>query len=204
MTAGFTTNLNTFAIMADEKLCLKWNGFQGLLQTSIQQLKNDDDFTDVTLACEDQSIKAHKVILSACSPVFKKLLKAHPHPQPLIYVKGMKSSILIAIIDFLYFGQIDILHEELDSFLGLAEELQLKGFDGVFDETSQDRMPPYNEAEKMTNMNEKKVIPEWTMPNAEAESKTKVCEGLMMKTSSGIESNTRARIESMFEKSTEG
>ena len=152
---------------------MKWNGFQGLLQTSIQQLKNDDDFTDVTLACEDQSIKAHKVILSACSPVFKKLLKAHPHPQPLIYVKGMKSSSLIAIIDFLYFGQIDILHEELDSFLGLAEELQLKGFDGVFDETSQDRMPPYNEAEKMTNMNEKQVIPELTMPNAKAESETK-------------------------------
>ena len=190
--------------MADEKLCLKWNDFQDQAQASFQELRSDNDFTDVTLACEDQSIKAHKVILSACSPVFKKLLKAHPHPQPLIYVKGMKSSSLIAIINFLYFGQIDILHEELDNFLGLAEELQLKGFDGVFDETSQDRMPPYNEAEKMTNMNEKKVIPEWTMPNAEAESKTKVCEGLTMKTGSGIEPNTRARIESMFEKSTEG
>ena len=48
----------------------------------------------------------------------------------------MKPHSLIAIIDFLYFGQIDILHEELDNFLGLAEELQLKGFDGIFDETS--------------------------------------------------------------------
>ena len=190
--------------MADEKLCLKWNDFQDQAQASFQELRNDNDFTDVTLACEDQSIKAHKVILSACSPVFKKLLKAHPHPQPLIYVKGMKSSSLTAIIDFLYFGQIDILHEELDNFLGLAEELQLKGFDGIFDETSQDRMPFYNHTEKMTNMNEKQVIPELTMPNAKAESETKVCEGLMMKTSSSIEPDTRARIESLFEKSTEG
>ena len=67
---------------------------------------------------------------------------------------------------------------------------------------SQDRMPSDSHTEKMTNMNEKQVM--LTMPNAKAESEVKVCEGLMMKTSSTIEPDTRARIESMFEKSTEG
>ena len=61
--------------MANETLCLKWNDFQDVLKESLGDLRNDIDFTDVTLACEDQSIKAHKVILSACSPFFKRLLK---------------------------------------------------------------------------------------------------------------------------------
>ena len=52
--------------MTNEKLCLKWNDFQ----VSFGELRDDTDFTDVTLACEDQSIKAHKVVLSACSPFF--------------------------------------------------------------------------------------------------------------------------------------
>ena len=61
--------------MADEKLCLKWNDFQEQAQASVQELRNDNDFTDVTLACEDKSIKAHKVILSAGSPPTKEI---HP------------------------------------------------------------------------------------------------------------------------------
>ena len=73
--------------MTDEKLCLKWNDFQDLVQASFAELRADTDFTDVTLACEDQNIKTHKVILSACSPFFKKLLKTYPHPQPLIYMR---------------------------------------------------------------------------------------------------------------------
>ena len=120
--------------MANEKLCLKWNDFQSLVQVSFEELRTGNDFTDVILACEDQSIKAHKVVLSACSPFFKKLLKTHPHPQPLIYMKGMKASSLTAIIDFLYLGEANVSHEELDSFLALAEELQLKGLEGNSEE----------------------------------------------------------------------
>ena len=74
--------------MTNEKLCLKWNDFQSLVQVSFGELRTDTDFTDVTLACEDQSIKAHKVVLSACSPFFKKLLKTHSQltsPAPDLY-----------------------------------------------------------------------------------------------------------------------
>ena len=62
--------------MANEKLCLKWNDFQDVLKSSVGELRDSIDFTDVTLVCEDQSVKAHKVILSACSPFFKRLLKS--------------------------------------------------------------------------------------------------------------------------------
>ena len=91
--------------MANEKLCLKWNDFQDVLKSSVGELRDGTDFTDVTLVCEDQSVKAHKLILSACSPFFKRLLKSHPHPQPLVYMRGIRASEMVALLDFIYYGE---------------------------------------------------------------------------------------------------
>ena len=118
--------IQTFS-MKTEKLCLKWHDFQDHIQASFEELRSDNDFTDVTLACEDQSIKAHKVILSACSPFFRNLLKAHPNPQPLIFLRGVKSCDLVAVVDFIYQGETNICQDQLESFLALADELELKG-----------------------------------------------------------------------------
>jgi len=89
----------------------------------------------VTLGCEDgQQIEAHKVILAASSPFFQRILKRNKRSQPLIYMKGMRSDDLTAIIDFLYYGEANIYQENLDSFLAIAEELQLKGLEGSKDQ----------------------------------------------------------------------
>ena len=116
--------------MTDEKLCLKWNDFQDVFTASVGDMRNDTDFTDVTLACEDQSFKTHKVILSASSPFFKILLKSHPHPHPLLYLKGIKGSELVAVVDFIYHGEVKISQDQLKSFLALAEEFELNGLNG--------------------------------------------------------------------------
>ena len=59
-----------------EKLCLKWNDFQKNVNTAFGSLREDTEFADVTLACEDgQQIEAHKVILAASSPFLQGLLK---------------------------------------------------------------------------------------------------------------------------------
>ena len=66
-----------------EKLCLNWNDFQDNVKSAFGNLRDDQDFTDVTLACEDgHTIEAHKVILVASSPFLQKLLKLNKHPQP--------------------------------------------------------------------------------------------------------------------------
>ena len=114
--------------MNDEKLCLKRNDFQESLQRSFAELQHDPDFTDVTLACEGESIEAHRVILSASSPLFKKLLKAHPQRQPLIFMRGLRKSELSAMVDLIYLGEANILQENLESFLALAREMGLEGF----------------------------------------------------------------------------
>ena len=118
-----------------EKLCLQWNDFQENIKIVFGSLRDDNDFSDVTLACEDgQQVEAHKVILAASSPFFQKLLGRNKHPHPVIYMRGMKSDDLLAIVDFLYRGEADVFQENLDSFLAIAEEFQLKGLTGKTDE----------------------------------------------------------------------
>ena len=100
-----------------EKLCLQWNDFQENLQAAFKDLRGDKNFTDVTLACDDgQQVEAHRLILALSSPLFQKLLEKSKHPHPLIYMRGLKSEDLMAIVDFLYFGEANVLQENLDSW----------------------------------------------------------------------------------------
>jgi len=114
-----------------EKLCLKLTDFQENAALALKTLREDKEFADVTLACEDgQQVEAHKVILASSSPFFLNLLRRNRHPHPLIYMRGLKSEDLVAMLDFLYYGEANVYQENLDSFLAVAEELQLKGLMG--------------------------------------------------------------------------
>merc|ERR1711936_684709 len=115
----------------DERLCLQWNDFKENISSTFGDLREDKDFTDVTLVCEDgQQVEAHKVVLIASSPFFLNILKRNKHPHPLIYMKGVKSENLVAMVDFFYHGEANVFQENLDSFLVLAEDFQLKGLRG--------------------------------------------------------------------------
>ena len=117
--------------MMSEKLCLQWNDFKENAVNAFGSLKDDEDFTDVTLACEDgKQVKAHKVVLASSSPFFQNILRKNKHIHPLIYMRGLKSDDLLSIVDFLYCGEANVYQENLDSFLVIAEELQLKGLMG--------------------------------------------------------------------------
>ena len=122
-----------------EKLCLQWNDFKDNANTLFENLREDHDFTYITLACEDgKQVEAHKVILAVPSPFFKTLLAKHKHPHPLIFMRGVKSDNLLAIIDFLYRGEANILQDNLDSFLLIAEDLKLKGLVGSTEEAREE------------------------------------------------------------------
>merc|ERR1719341_3076056 len=129
----------------DEKLCLQWNDFRENISSVFGDLREDKEFTDVTLACEDgQQVEAHKVVLIASSPFFLNILKRNKHSHPLIYMRGVKSENLAAMVDFFYHGEANVFQENLDSFLVLAEELQLKGLRGnqIEKEASEVFSPP--------------------------------------------------------------
>ena len=122
---------------ASEKFCLKWNDFQKNVSSSFKEIR--EDFCDVTLMGEGHTqVEAHKVILAASSSFFHELLKKSQHPHPLLYLKGIKGYHLSTVVDFMYHGEVSIGQEDLNDFLVVAEELQLKGLTGTEDKKKYD------------------------------------------------------------------
>ena len=114
-----------------EKLCLQWNDFKENANFAFGKLRDDKEMSDVTLVCEDgQQMEAHKVILASSSPFFEKILKKSKQPHPLIYLKGFQSKDFASILDFLYFGEANVYKEDLDPFLAIDVEIELKGLTG--------------------------------------------------------------------------
>merc|ERR1712106_461890 len=79
------------------------------------------------ISCGARQIQAHKLILSACSPFFRTVLKQNPHQHPLLYLKGVEFTDLQSVLNFMYHGEVNVAQEELNSFLSVAEDLQVKG-----------------------------------------------------------------------------
>ena len=130
-----------------EKFCLRWSDFENNISKAFRELKNDEDFFDVTLACDGKQIQAHKVILCACSPFFKSVLKQNKHPHPLLYLKGVKYEEILSILDFMYYGEANVTQVDLSSFLATAEDLQVKGLSA-----SGQEQQPSNHSFKSTNL----------------------------------------------------
>ena len=130
---------------------MQWNDFKENVNSAFGRLRDDKEFTDVTLACEDgQQVEVHKVILAASSPFFEKILQRNKHPHPLIYLRGFKSEDLVAILDFLYFGKANVYQENLDSFLAIAEELKLKRLSGqISNDVVKERESQSNKAKEV-------------------------------------------------------
>merc|ERR1712106_867167 len=114
-------------VMESEKFCLRWNDFETNISAGFRELREEKDFFDVTLACDDSQLQAHKVILSACSPFFRNILQRNPHQHPLLYMKGVKYSELQSVLNFMYLGEVNVAQDDLNSFLSVAEDLKVKG-----------------------------------------------------------------------------
>lgn len=110
-----------------EQYCLRWNDFQSNITGAFSDIRDDEDFLDVTLVSDGQTIKAHKLVLSACSPLFRSMLKKNTHPSPMIFLHGVRYSDISAILNFMYHGEVNVNQEDLQTFLAAAEELRIRG-----------------------------------------------------------------------------
>ena len=107
---------------------LAWKEFNSCTSSTFKDLYTDTDFTDVTLATDDdKQIKAHKVILSSCSSFFRRILLNNPHQHPLLYLKGVKFAQLKSIIQFIYLGQAEVNQDDIQNFMESAKDLEIKG-----------------------------------------------------------------------------
>merc|ERR1739838_416826 len=129
----------------DEKYDLKWKTFSHHLLETFRDLGEQGNFADVTLVSDDQiQTPAHKVVLSACSPVLKTLLLNNPHSHPLLYLRGIKQTELQAILKFMYFGESQIFENSINDFVSVAKDLELKEVseEQEEDETENETHPP--------------------------------------------------------------
>ncbi|XP_037921476.1 broad-complex core protein isoforms 1/2/3/4/5 isoform X7 [Hermetia illucens] len=110
-----------------QHFCLRWNNYQSSITSAFENLRDDEDFVDVTLACDGRSLKAHRVVLSACSPYFRELLKSTPCKHPVIVLQDVSFPDLHALVEFIYHGEVNVHQRSLSSFLKTAEVLRVSG-----------------------------------------------------------------------------
>ncbi|XP_054933415.1 uncharacterized protein [Dermacentor andersoni] len=113
--------------MGSQQFCLKWNNHQSNMLAVFEQLLSNEALVDVTLACEGLSLKAHKMVLSACSPFFQALFVENPCKHPIVIMKDMRYMDLKAIVEFMYRGEVNVSQDQLSALLKTAETLKVKG-----------------------------------------------------------------------------
>ena len=134
-----------------EKFSLSWDNFQNSTLTSIKELLRNEEFTDVTLVCDDEKqLKTHKVILSASSPFFRKILLQNPHPHPLIYISNISWTNLSNLIMFMYLGKVEVEQQDLGTFLADANKLGIKGLAEMYSNTT--NLIPMEAVDSLNNM----------------------------------------------------
>jgi hypothetical protein len=134
-----------------QQFCLKWNNHTNNMVKVFNQLLDDENFVDVTLACDGASIKAHKMVLSACSTYFKDLLVTNPCKHPIVILKDMRYDDLKAIINFMYCGEVNVSQSQLGALLKTAEVLKVKGLTEVNDKQTDSLNSSSNYQNKLNN-----------------------------------------------------
>ena len=121
--------------MESQKYTLKWNDFQQTVSTSFKAIRKEKDYIDVTLVSDDGvQFQAHKLVLSACSQLFKSILKKSPNVHPLIYLSEIRSIYLQPIMDYIYQGEVELYQDQLEEFLRIAQKLQIEGLNEEMEE----------------------------------------------------------------------
>jgi len=148
--------------MSDDKFCLKWNDFESNISRSFKELREEKDLFDVWLSCDNgqMELPAHKLILSACSSVLKHLLRRKSGSggcsSHVLYLRGVQSQDLEYILSFMYNGEVSLAQDQLNSFLAVAEDLQIKGL--TQKKTSSSNKSDYN-VSKTNNSKLVKSVP---------------------------------------------
>lgn len=119
------------AISQPQQYCLRWNNHQHNLLSVFEDLLNHEAFVDVTLACEGLNLKAHKMVLSACSPYFHSMFYNTPDKHPVVFLKDVRYEEMKALLEFMYRGEVSVDQENLSSLLKVAEGLKIKGLADV-------------------------------------------------------------------------
>lgn len=135
----------------DSVLRLRWNSHVESLQQLFESLLEQQLFVDVTLACEGGSLKAHRVMLSACSTYFRRVLHEAGSKNPVIIMRDVSCAEMDFILQFIYRGEIHVPEIRLPSLLKTARLLEIRGLSDNLDKPSEETKPSEPESRKRRN-----------------------------------------------------
>ncbi|XP_069673618.1 uncharacterized protein [Periplaneta americana] len=114
-----------------QQYCLKWKFHQNNQQAMFSKLLQKESFCDVTIACEEKILRAHKLMLSACSSYFEMILSRYEDQNPIIILKDVRYDDMSALLQFMYNGEVNIEQNQLSSLLETADMLKVKGLSDI-------------------------------------------------------------------------
>jgi len=139
-----------------DTFCVGLDEFDTNIRKIWQNLQKEEEFCDMTLACEGKVIKTHKVIISAISPILRNILRNNSITNPCIYLRGVKFKELENLLNFVYQGEVCIEEEDINSFLEVGKELQIKGMAAV--QKLDSKSSPMDPLENRENIETVKIV----------------------------------------------
>ncbi|XP_031830878.1 uncharacterized protein LOC116426285 isoform X2 [Nomia melanderi] len=127
--------------MGDKTFNLTWNNHLANLSGLFEGLYKSGSLTDTTLACQGGMLRAHRLVLAACSPYFERVFKEHYGEQPILILKGVAVEEMECLLDFMYRGSIDVAEEHLPSLIKTATDLEVRGLSGDHRNQENSRSP---------------------------------------------------------------
>ena len=146
-----------------KKYTLTWHSYSDHLRDALREMKTSSEFADVTLVTDDkQQIKAHRNILSACSPVFKNIFQIDcNNTNPVIYLQGIQHSEMESIMQFIYLGEAKFYEEGMSEFLMASKNLEIKDLSTGIEMNNQTASNDESENNELdNNVSEEEVVDE--------------------------------------------
>ena len=158
----------------DLRYQVTWDSYQDHLKSTMQEIMTSTEYTDVTLVSDDlHSVRAHKVILSAVSPVLKSILNNVTEKNSAIYLRGIMYQDLQSIMEYIYLGETTLSQEKINEFLNIARNLQVKDIGNTSYNVKSD--PTVTDSDKEEEFLEKEERKEESLEEDEAsETQTQV------------------------------
>ncbi|XP_055615738.1 protein abrupt [Toxorhynchites rutilus septentrionalis] len=135
-----------------DEFALCWNNFADNIANGFQNLYERGDLVDVTIACDGKLLKAHKIVLAICSPYFQEMFISNPCKHPIVVLKDVSLNVMQELLQFMYQGEVNVKHSELQSFMKIAETLQIKGLTSSH-KTGRSTSPPAQPAPAHSSSN---------------------------------------------------
>ncbi|KAI8041299.1 hypothetical protein M5D96_005555 [Drosophila gunungcola] len=115
-----------------QQFCLRWHNHQTSLLSTLPILLDQSHLTDVTISAEGRQLRAHRVVLSACSSFFMDIFRAlEASNHPVIIIPGASFGAIVSLLTFMYSGEVNVYEEQIPMLLNLAETLGIKGLADV-------------------------------------------------------------------------